>query len=620
MMPQAPAAQIESVGLARVLPRDAWTTIRDLLSLLVGRRWVLGLGIGLGLLAAALEGLGLSLLIPFIQGITNPGHEVEGILPRLLAAPFQHLPESQRPLGVGMLVAISLVLKGIVGYATSVLFAWVSNSVGHKLRVRCFEQLLYLRFDYLERSTWGHVINTIASDTWRTVDALGVLCGLIRGACLALVFGALLVALSWRLTLVVTFALLIIGIVAIAITRKADQLGGAARTSNNRFADRMFDAIGGLKTIRSFGTEHQESEVFAAASGRVARDFLRVNMISSLGGPVFEVLSGLVLIGLLVLVVTSNPGSLATTTVFMLLLFRMQPNIRQIIGDLASLRASRSFVENVFSFFDDADKRYPLNGNAPFSGLRREIVFDNVHLTYAEPGAAPVLSGVSFSLPRGTTTALIGPSGAGKSTIIALLCRLYHPTSGTIFVDGIPLGKIDRDQWRSRVAVVSQDAHLFDRSVLENITYAKADAAPEEAVSAAKRAAAHEFIEALPEGYETRLGERGTRLSGGQRQRIALARAILRDPDILILDEATNALDAITEQTITQALRDFSRRKTLLVVAHRLSTIESVTNVVVLDNGRIVQCGPPSELVEQPGLFAEYYRLQSASRFTQNAS
>jgi ABC-type multidrug transport system fused ATPase/permease subunit len=176
------------------------------------------------------------------------------------------------------------------------------------------------------------------------------------------------------------------------------------------------------------------------------------------------------------------------------------------------------------------------------------------------------------------------------------------------------------DQWRSQLAVVSQDAHLFDRSVLENITYAKADATREEVVAAAKRAAAHEFIEALPQGYETRLGERGTRLSGGQRQRIALARAILRDPDILILDEATNALDAITEQTITQALHDFSTRKTLLVVAHRLSTIENATNVVVLDNGHIVQCGPPSELVAQPGLFAEYHRLQRAARFTENTS
>jgi subfamily B ATP-binding cassette protein MsbA len=621
MTQEVPSVEsVERVGLSGVSPREAWTTVRDLLSLLEGRQSVLALGIGLGLLGAALEGLGLSLLIPFIQAITAPGHEVEGILPRLLAAPFQYLPDSQRPLGVGAVLAISLVLRGVVGYAASVLFAWMSNTVGHELRVRCFEQMLYLHFDYLERSTWGRVINTIASDTWRTVDALSVLCGLMRGGCVVLVFGALLVTLSWRLTLVVVFALVVIGMVAIAITRKNEQLGRAALTSNSTFAERMFDAIGGLKTIRSFGTERQEREAFALASERVARDFLRLNTVSNLGGPVFEVLSGLVLIALLIAVVVENPGSLAMTTVFMLLLFRMQPNVRQVISDLAALRASRSFVENVFSFVDDADKPYPLDGRSPFSGLRREIVFDNVRLTYAEPGATPILAGVSFSVPRGTTTALIGPSGAGKTTIIALLCRLYDPTGGTILVDGVPLGEIDMDQWRSQLAVVSQDAHLFDRSVLENITYAKADATREEVVAAAKRAAAHEFIEALPQGYETRLGERGTRLSGGQRQRIALARAILRDPDILILDEATNALDAITEQTITQALHDFSTRKTLLVVAHRLSTIENATNVVVLDNGHIVQCGPPAELVAQPGLFAEYHRLQRAARFTENTS
>jgi ATP-binding cassette, subfamily B, bacterial MsbA len=271
--------------------------VRDLLSLLDGRRWIIGLGIGLALVASALEGLGLSLLIPFIQSINALGHEHEGLLPRLLAVPFRHLSDSHRPFAVGAAVAISLVLKAAVGYAASVLFAWLSNTAGHELRVRRFEQLLYLHFDYLERLTWGRVINTIASDTWRTAEALGVLSGLIRGACVVLVFGALLLALSWQLTLVVVFALSVISMIATAITRKGERLGRAALISNNRFADRMYDAIGGLKVIRSFATERSECETFVVASERVARDFLRVNMLSNLGGPVFEVLSGFVLIG-----------------------------------------------------------------------------------------------------------------------------------------------------------------------------------------------------------------------------------------------------------------------------------------------------------------------------------
>jgi ATP-binding cassette, subfamily B, bacterial MsbA len=395
VMSQAPTAQIESVARTSFggVSREAWKTARDLLSLLDGRRWVLWLGIGLALLSAALEGLGLSLLIPFIQAIAAPrpeGPDVEGILPGLLAAPFQQLSETQRPLAVGAVLAISLLLKGFVGYGGSVLFAWLSNSVGHELRVRCFRQLLWLHFDYLERSTWGQVINTIASDTWRTADALGVLSGLVRGTSVIVVFGILLVALSWRLSLVVVIALFLIGTVSIAITRKSQGLGQLAMTSNHNFADRMFDAIGGLKTIRCFGTERQEVEAFALASERVARDFLRLNSVC-LSGPVFEVLSSLVLLGLLLTVVLENPGSLATTTVFMLLSFRMQPNVRQLIADLSTLSASRSFVENVFSFVDERGKPYLRSGAKPFSGLRNAIAFDDVHLTYAESGASPIL-------------------------------------------------------------------------------------------------------------------------------------------------------------------------------------------------------------------------------------
>ena len=264
------------------------------------------------------------------------------------------------------------------------------------------------------------------------------------------------------------------------------------------------------------------------------------------------------------------------------------------------------------SFLNRSDKPYIRSGRSPLLGLKQAISFESVAFHY-NPQDNLALQDISICIPQGKTTALVGPSGAGKSTIISLICRFYDVTSGEIYVDGCPLRELNLADWRSRIAIVSQDVHIFSTTVRENIAYGRLEATESEIIEAARLANAHEFISQLPQGYDTKVGDRGIRLSGGQRQRIALARAIVRNPEILILDEATNALDSISENLIQEALNTLSQNRTVIVVAHRLSTIKHADQIIVLEDGRVIEQGKLQHLLKLNGLFARLYRLQHSN-------
>jgi ATP-binding cassette subfamily B protein/subfamily B ATP-binding cassette protein MsbA len=244
-------------------------------------------------------------------------------------------------------------------------------------------------------------------------------------------------------------------------------------------------------------------------------------------------------------------------------------------------------------------------------GLKREIAFDRVTLEYVE-GQGPAVANLSFEMPRGSVTVLVGGSGAGKSSVVDLLIGLYSPTAGQIWVDGTDLQDLAPASWRTKLGVVSQDTFVFNQSILDNIRYGRPEASEREAIEAAKDAQADAFIRELPQGYETAVGERGHRLSGGQRQRLALARAILKQPDILILDEATSALDSYSERLVQEALAVFQQDRTVLIVAHRLSTIAHADRILVLENGLLVELGTHTELLKKGGFYTDYWQLQAA--------
>jgi subfamily B ATP-binding cassette protein MsbA len=267
----------------------------------------------------------------------------------------------------------------------------------------------------------------------------------------------------------------------------------------------------------------------------------------------------------------------------------------------------------VLALLDPADKTFVQSGDRHFSELQHEIEMRAVSFCYRTK-ATPAIKDISLHIPKGKLTALVGPSGAGKSTIVNLICRFYDVTAGEILVDGTPLNAFESGSWRSRIAVVSQDPFLFAATIADNIAYSRPGATRAEIQDAARRAHAHEFICELPQGYETLVGDRGVRLSGGQRQRIAIARAFLCNAELLILDEATNELDGLSEALIQEVIRSLRGQCTVLAIAHRLSTIEEADHIVVLDKGSVVEDGQLVELIEKNGLFARLYRSQRSVR------
>jgi subfamily B ATP-binding cassette protein MsbA len=393
------------------------------------------------------------------------------------------------------------------------------------------------------------------------------------------------------------------------LTKSAKTLGSEATAANAKLSKTSVETIHGLRLIRSFGNEGYEQNRFDAASQEVSRSFWKMERICALVGPVSEVMIAPLLLGILVVATIHNPAQLASSVTFLVLLYRLQPRVKQLDSDRVALNALSASIEEIRVLLDKADKPYIRSGRRVPQTIQYGISFENVSLRYAS-GIRFALSNVDCTINLGETTALVGPSGAGKSSLISLICRFYDPTSGSLLIDGNPLPEIDLAWWRSQIGVVSQDVFLFNATVAENIRYGNLDASRAELMEAARRAHALEFIENLPSGFDTILGDQGIRLSGGQRQRLALARAFIRNPQILILDEATNSLDLISEEVVQDALEEFGRGRTVIMIAHRISTIERASKIIVLDGGKVVEAGSTEELLQHSGLFARLYALQ----------
>ena len=419
----------------------------------------------------------------------------------------------------------------------------------------------------------------------------------------------LLLLISWELTLTFGVSIIIGSLVIQFISRRARRLGRELLGAHARLAERLSNSITTMRMIRAFGQEERERRRFALLADEVRNAFIRSESLSGTVVPVMEAVY-LPLFVCAVIVAWYIGVGLPTLFTCLLLIYRLQPHVKRVDQTRVQLNTFIGSAEAVAKLISRTDKPYLRSGPVRFQSLRQGVELRSVSFDYGGNSAQPALSDVSFTVKAGAVTAVIGASGAGKSTLVNLLFRFYDPMKGQILIDGVDLRQLDTGDWRRRLAIAGQDSELMTGTVSENISYGRPEASEEEIRRAAELAHAAEFIDELPDGYATRVGTRGLRLSGGQRQRLGLARALLCRPDLLILDEATNALDSMSETSVQEALEQLRGKVTIVVIAHRLSTIRNADHVIVLSSGRLVEQGRPDELSAANGVFSKMYELQ----------
>ena len=485
-------------------------------------------------------------------------------------------------------------------------------NLADRLRKRLFEQFQVLSLSYFSQKRSGELINSIISEVYQIRLACGVAAVFIAKGFTLLVYVISMLWLSWQLTVISLLMFILLATGLSTLRKQVREASFEGVTAANNFISVSMEFIGGIRTVQAFATQDFERRRFYKAAANLLSAHTKSTAASSMVQPVSEGVSTTILLIMLIVAITifvrNGNLEIASLLTFLFVLLRMAPVVAQLNGSWSQINSFQGALKNVKELLRTDDKTYLQNGKVEFSGLKRAIEFVSVDFSYDASNL--VLHNITLTIKRGQMTALVGSSGAGKTTLADLIPRFYDPTQGKILIDGVDLREFEINSVRRKMAVVSQDTFIFNTSVWNNIAYGSEDADEAAIREAARNANALEFILDMPEGFETKLGDRGVRLSGGQRQRIAIARALLRDPDILILDEATSALDSVSERLIQESLEKLSVGRTVIAIAHRLSTIVRADKVVVLEQGRIVEQGEYQELLEQHGNLWKYHQMQ----------
>ena len=546
-----------------------------------------------------LEGVSLALLVPFLQSVLNGGTSETAAIGR---GPFTL---------TGTLPVLAAVIFGVVAlkngvdYLSRIQETKIKEHVVERCRDMTFVRLMGQDLAGLYRASSGQYANVLIGETFRAGLATHAILKLLVFALAACVYVAVLLILAPWPTLLLGLGCGVIYGANMFLFRRSRQMGIRISQARDELSAIVNDSLQGMKVIRLYGREADEAARFHKVVARNAHADYLAGMAFAGIQPVTQLFVTALLLALVLAsryvfgmnFQASGPRVLA----YLFILFRFLPLVAGINAERSQYLGTRAGFASFIAFIDRTRHRERVSGGQPFKRLQHAIRYDGVCFRY--PEGAFELRDVSFTIPKSSRTALAGASGAGKTTIVDLLCGFYRPTQGTIFIDDVPLEAVDLRSWRRRLGVVSQETLLFNESVWFNVTYARPDASRADVIDACKRAYCHDFIEALPEGYETPIGERGVKLSGGQRQRLSIARAFLSNPDVLILDEATSALDQESEKLIKRAMEELMKDKTVIIIAHRSSTIREADQVILFDGGRLVETGGHDELLKRTSLY-----------------
>lgn len=561
--------------------------------------------------ANALDVATIFAVAPIIDILINPGLGKASPLTQKLIGRLAGLG---LPVSLESLLVMFFILFTVMNAFRILARYWLLKTqyvVLRDLYVGTFEDFFRARWYFFSSGDQGILLNTFMRELTNVGTAFVSLSLIMASAIQLVLYAAVPLYLSWQVTLVCLGSTTLIALPFIAVGKLSYRLGKINTETGNKIGAVVQENLGLAKIVLGFGNPEKGSAALAAAFDEHVDATVKFqtwgNSISNIYHP----------LGLLVLA-AAMVGSqrlglpLSEAAVFLLAMVRIIPAIGQ-------LATQKNGLDNILPSFDQvmalrgrAQRLKQLSGPTKFEGLRHGLALESV--TFGYPGREPVLTNIDIIIPKGRMVALVGESGSGKSTLIDLIMGFHEPLSGRVLCDGAPLAELDINSFRRKIGYVPQDAVLFSGSIRDNLLWAKGDATEEDIRRACRQAYAAEFIEASPKGYDTEIGDRGVRLSGGQLQRVALARAILRKPEILILDEATSALDTHSERLIQQALEELAKETTVVVVAHRFSTIVKADLIYVLEKGRVIEEGSYAVLMGRDSRFRGMARLQALDR------
>lgn len=516
-----------------------------------------------------------------------------------------------------VIIFVLYSLKNIFGYMAAVQIAVIRTRVVRDLRNKLFSKAMRLPLGYYDRARKGDVMARFSSDMVEYEEGvLGSLQSLLTSIISMVLFLAMLVYLNVKLTLFVLLMLPLVALVVAGIARRLKRTSKIVQEMNSRLISITDETMGGLKVIKAYNAIDFSNRRFRQYNRDYTRRRNAMYRRIDAASPVSEFLGSVIVIGILLfgswLVMNGDNGLTSELFISYVMLFvLMIPPAKDLTTAFSQMRKGRACAERIEAFLNEEEEVYQCSEVSARGPVESTTAVELKHVSFSYNEGVPVLKDINISVPRGTTLALVGSSGSGKSTIADLICRFYECRDGEILLDGKPIAGMLLAELRSRIGVVAQDTLLFNDTVSANIAFGRPGASQEEIEQAARAAQAHDFINAMPEGYNTNIGEGGGMLSGGQRQRISIARALLREPELLILDEATSALDTESEHLLQATLGEVLKGRTAIVIAHRLSTVAGADEIVVLDHGTIVERGTHEELMALGGRYKQMVLLQS---------
>lgn len=601
LLSQQPAAQ-----LIRQTARKQWR--------------LLALNLCSGLVEAGTEGATLAVVFLAVQVLSAPEAGFNWATNPLVnwwpAAVnwLNGLPSTAMFLSLLALAVLLQALQSLSRFLNQMSVGYWAARCKALVTARIHSQVLSFSFPCASGYKVGDLTNHAGSGPDAIKEQITLSSGLLVGVLLIATYLTVLVRISpWLLLAVALMAVLIM----LVQKQQLPRIMAGSRAVNDAqvaISSRITEDFQGLRLLHTSGQLDAADQRLRGNMGNLERHLRGQARRLAVVGPFanFLPILAIALIAALSLLLLGerNTGVLPSLVTFVLALKRLNMCISGLAGTMNGLADNSASIERLNQILGRDDKQFRRLGGAPFLQLHSQIRFEAVSLRYA-PELPLALTDISFSLPRGQMLAMVGPSGAGKSSIADLLTGLYAPSAGRIWIDNTPLDHLDLASWQQRLGVVSQDTFLFNATIAENIAFGTPGATQPQIEGACLAAQAAGFIESLPQGYDTLIGERGYRLSGGQRQRLSLARAILRDPELLILDEATSALDSQSERLVQEAIERFERNHTVLVIAHRLSTIVRADQILVMDQGRVVERGSHASLLAHGGLYAQLWQQQT---------